>query len=153
MSDSITTSQASPAPGGIVRVRPAPGTLTVQKLPYFVGISARSADSTGISMYLLVVPPRARGEAHIHQGYETAIYVLEGRVETRFGEGLTESVISQAGDFVFVPPGVPHQPINLSDREPARAIVARNAPDERENVIPYRFAQSPPGKNPFSTSR
>jgi len=63
--------------------------------------------------------------------------VLEGRVETRYGEGLTQSVISEAGDFLFIPPGQPHVAINLSDTEPARAIVARNDPAEQENVVPY----------------
>jgi uncharacterized RmlC-like cupin family protein len=64
--------------------------------------------------------------------------VIEGRVETRYGEGLTESVISEAGDFLFVPPGVPHEAINLSATEPARAIVARNDPAEQDKVVPYR---------------
>ena len=52
-------------------------------------------------------------------------------------KGLTQSVISEAGDFLFIPPGQPHVAINLSDTEPARAIVARNDPAEQENVVPY----------------
>ena len=64
--------------------------------------------------------------------------MIEGRVETRFGEGLSESVVSEAGDFLFVPPGVPHEAINLSSTEPARAIVARNDPAEQDKVAPYR---------------
>src|SRR5581483_9857526 len=50
---------------------------------------------------------------------------------------LAESVVTEAGDFLFVPPGVPHQPRNLSDTEPATAIVARNDPRDEENVVPY----------------
>jgi uncharacterized RmlC-like cupin family protein len=46
-------------------------------------------------------------------------------------------VISEAGDFLFIPPGVPHEAINLSATEPARAIVARNDPAEQDNVVPY----------------
>ena len=65
-------------------------------------------------------------------------YVIGGRVETRFGVGVTESVISEAGDFLFVPPGVPHEANNLSATEPARAIVARNDPAEQDKVVPYR---------------
>jgi uncharacterized RmlC-like cupin family protein len=75
-------------------------------------------------------------EAHVHKGYESAIYLLQGRVETRYGEGLKKSVVNVAGDFIFVPPDVPHQPFNLSDTEPAIAIVARNDPDEQEHVDP-----------------
>jgi uncharacterized RmlC-like cupin family protein len=43
-------------------------------------------------------------------------------------------VVNRAGDFLFIPPGVPHQPINVSATEPAIAIVARNDPQEQEHV-------------------
>jgi uncharacterized RmlC-like cupin family protein len=71
------------------------------------------------------------------EGLETAIYLITGRVETRYGEGLRRSMINEAGDFMFIPPGVPHQPFNLSATEPARALVARNDPNEQENVVLY----------------
>jgi hypothetical protein len=51
------------------------------------------------------------------------------------GEGLTKSVMNEAGDFIFIPPDVPHQPVNLSHTEPAIAMVARDDPDEQEHVI------------------
>jgi uncharacterized RmlC-like cupin family protein len=77
----------------------------------------------------------------VHKGFESAIYVVQGRVETRYGEGLKKSVVNQAGDFLFVPPDVPHQPFNLSDTEPAIAIVARSDPNEQEHTIIYRQGQ------------
>jgi uncharacterized RmlC-like cupin family protein len=73
----------------------------------------------------------------VHKGYESAIYLMQGRVETRYGEGLKKSVVNVAGDFIFIPPDVPHQPFNLSDTEPAIAIVTRNDPDEQEHVLVY----------------
>ena len=73
----------------------------------------------------------------MHKGYELAIYLMQGRVETRYGEGLKKSVVNVAGDFIFIPPDVPHQPFNLSDTEPAIAIVTRNDPDEQEHVLVY----------------
>ena len=73
----------------------------------------------------------------MHKGYESAIYLMQGRVETRYGEGLKKSVVNVAGDFIFIPPDVPHQPFNLSDTEPAIAIVTRNDPDEQEHVLVY----------------
>jgi uncharacterized RmlC-like cupin family protein len=124
----------------VVTVHPDRELATRQRLPYFVGLSATTAGTQGLSMYLVVVPPGGHAEAHIHCGYETGIYVLEGRVETRYGAGLRESTITEAGDFLFIPPGVPHQPFNLSDTEPARAIVARNHPNENEQVEPYNPA-------------
>jgi uncharacterized RmlC-like cupin family protein len=119
-------------------IRPDRAVDTVQRLPYFIGVSGHTVGATGMSMHLVVIPPGARAEPHIHVGYETGIYVIEGRVETRFGEGLGESIVSEAGDFLFVPPGVPHEAINLSATEPARAIVARNDAAEQDKVIPYK---------------
>ena len=111
--------------------------LTRQKLPNFIGISAQTARAKGLSMNLVVIPPGAAAEPHFHKGFESAVYVLEGRVETRYGPRLEESAITEAGDFLFIPPDVPHQPINLSETGPARAIVVRNDPDEQEHVILY----------------
>jgi uncharacterized RmlC-like cupin family protein len=125
------------APDSIVTVRPDAETMTRQKLPYFVGISGATAGSQGLSMNLVIIPAGGSAEAHFHKDYETAIYILKGRVETRYGPGLKQSVINQTGDFLFIPPGVPHQPFNLSDTEAAQAIVARNDPNEQENVVLY----------------
>lgn len=121
----------------VVALRPEQEVMTRQRLPYFLGVSGTTAGATGLSMHVVVIPPGARAEPHWHEGYETAIYVLQGRVETRYGDGLSRSVISEAGDFLFIPPNVPHEAINLSDTEPARAIVARNDANEQERVVPY----------------
>jgi uncharacterized RmlC-like cupin family protein len=121
----------------IITVRPAAETMSRQQLPYFVGISEATAGATGISLNLVVIPPSAAAKPHIHRGYESAIYLLQGRVKTRYGPGLRKSMINEAGDFIFIPADVPHQPINLSATEPARAIVARNDPNEQEHVFPY----------------
>ncbi|HSW21793.1 MAG TPA: cupin domain-containing protein [Burkholderiaceae bacterium] len=119
-------------------IRPDRAVQTLQRLPYFIGVSGSTVGARGLSMHVVVIPPGARAEPHIHLGYETGIYVIEGRVETRYGEGLTQSIVSEAGDFLLVPPGVPHEAINLSGTEPARAIVARNDPAEQDKVAPYR---------------
>ncbi|UHD14721.1 cupin domain-containing protein [Thiocapsa bogorovii] len=122
----------------IVTVRPELPTETLQRLPNFVGISEATAGAAGISMNLVVIPPVGEAEPHLHVGFETAIYLLKGRVETRYGENLRQSVINNEGDFIFIPAGVPHQPRNLSDTEPALAIVARNNANEQETVQLYR---------------
>jgi uncharacterized RmlC-like cupin family protein len=124
-------------------VRPEREILTRQRLPYFVDVSGATVGARGLSMHLVVIPPGGRAEPHSHRDYETAIYVLEGRVETRYGPRLESVVISEAGDFLFIPPGVPHQAVNLSASEPARAIVARNDPAEQENVVPFDGASAP----------
>ena len=121
----------------VVTVRPKESITTKQNLPYYVGISQETAGAKGLSMNLVVIPPGGSPKAHYHKDFETAIYLLKGRVETRFGENLQESKINEEGDFVFIPPGVPHKPINLSKTEPALAIVSRNDPNEHENVVAY----------------
>ena len=118
-------------------IRPLREVVTRQRLPYFVGISGETVGARGLSMHLVVIPPGARADPHAHRGYETGIYVLEGRVQTRYGPGLQSSVISEPGDFLYIPPDVPHEAVNLSATEPARAIVARNDPAEQDNVVPY----------------
>jgi uncharacterized RmlC-like cupin family protein len=121
----------------IQALRPERAVMTTQRLPYLIGISGQTVGSLGLSMHIVVIPPGARAAPHRHIGYETGIYVLEGRVCTRWGERLENEVVSEAGDFLFVPPGVPHEAINLSETEPARAVVARNDPAEQDKVEPY----------------
>lgn len=121
-------------------IRPEQEVQTRQRLPYFIGISGQTVGAGGLSMHLVVIPPGARAEPHVHVGYETGIYVLEGRVCTRWGHSLEHEVVSEAGDFLFIPPGIPHEAINLSASEPARAVVARNDPAEQDKVEPYVVA-------------
>lgn len=121
----------------IITVRPKDTTMTRQHLPNYVGISQGNVGSTGISMNLVVIPPGGAAEPHLHKGYETAIYLVKGRVKTYYGVGLGKSLINEAGDFIFIPADVPHKPVNMSATEPAHAIVARNDPNEQESVEPY----------------
>ena len=85
-------------------LRPDREILSRQRLPYFIGISGQTVGASGLSMHLVVIPPGARAEPHIHLGYETGIYVLEGTVLTRWGANLENETVSQTGDFLFIPP-------------------------------------------------
>ncbi len=106
-----------------------------QGLDYFPGISAESAGATGICMHLLTIPPGGRARGHYHERHETAIYVLSGEAEMWYGEGLRERLTVRAGDFLYIPAGVPHLPANLSQSEPVTAVVARTDPNEQESVV------------------
>ncbi len=86
-------------------VTPDHDVLTRQHLTYFIGISGQIVNATGLAKHLIVIPPGARTEPHTHVGDETSSYVLEGTVCTRWGSALQYEVVSQAGDFLFVPPG------------------------------------------------
>jgi uncharacterized RmlC-like cupin family protein len=126
--------QDSAAGAEIITIRPAQTTGTKQGLPIFQGISGQNAGAKGISMNKVIIPPGGAAKAHRHKGYESVIYLIKGRVQTLFGEGLKKSVINEAGDFIYIPADLPHKPINLSTTEAAEAIVARTDPDEQESV-------------------
>jgi len=76
-------------------------------------------------------------KAHCHGGFETAIYVLKGRVLCKYGDKLARSALVEAGDFLYIGPGVWHQPINLSPTEEA---VRRNAANERSRRVADQIA-------------
>jgi len=124
-------------PTEIAIVRPDPATLAGERLSHFVGISASTTGAKGISMNLAIIPPGGIAEPHFHPEHETAIYLLKGRVEVCYGQGLQHCRVCEAGDFIFTPPGVPHQPRNLSATEPVYVLAARNDPNEQEKVVLY----------------
>ncbi|TDJ52772.1 MAG: cupin domain-containing protein [Nitrospina sp.] len=121
----------------LMRVRPGDEFTTKRNLNYFPGLSEITAGTQNLSMMLVRIPPGGKAEPHYHDGFEAGIYILEGKVDNLYGEGLKESVVTEKGDFLFIPPGVPHQPVNLSDTEPALAIVSRNIASEQEPVVLY----------------
>lgn len=123
-------------PKEIITVRSDIAMQNLQQSP-IVGISANTAGTKNISMILATIPPNITSEPHFHSTYETAIYFLKGRIETRYGRGLKHSVVNKAGDFIFIPPGTPHQHQNPSATEPAQVLVARNTPSEQEDIVPY----------------
>ena len=121
----------------IITVRPKESFISRQQLPNFEGISAQTAGTKHLCMHLVIIPPGGKAIAHYHNGYETTIYIIKGRAETRYGEKLEHSSINEAGDFLFIPSNLPHQPVNLSETEEVIAVVARNDPNEQESVVVY----------------
>lgn len=82
-----------------------------------------------------------RAVPHYHEGFETAIYLLKGDVQTFYGDNLKQSTTNTKGDFIYIPAGVPHMPVNLSEVDEAIAIVARNDANEQESVRPYSVSR------------
>ncbi|MFI0849675.1 cupin domain-containing protein [Mesorhizobium sp. IMUNJ 23232] len=105
-----------------------------QGLDYFAGISAETAGSEGICLHLLTMPPGAKATAHYHQAHETAIFMLEGTIELAHGPNLQQVDRGQAGDFVYIPAGVLHQPRNPTGQV-SKALIARTDPKEQESVV------------------
>ena len=105
-----------------------------QGLSYFSGISAESAGSEKLCMLIVTIPPGASARPHYHEAHESAIFVLEGYSEMRHGPNLEHVMQIKAGDFCYIPAGVPHQPYNPTDK-PVRAVIARTDPNEQESVV------------------
>jgi uncharacterized RmlC-like cupin family protein len=106
-----------------------------QGLDYFEGVSAESAGSSGLCMHLLTIPPGGKAKAHLHENHESAVYVLSGEAEMWYGENLSERVEVNAGDFLYIPAGVPHLPANRSQTAPCTAVIARTDPHLQESVV------------------
>jgi uncharacterized RmlC-like cupin family protein len=106
-------------------------------ITYKLGMSGKNVGARQMSMNVAVVPPGGVAAAHIHVGFEVMLYILEGRVRHAYGDGLAHTVDHQAGDFIFIEPGVPHEVYNLSDVDPVVAVVARSSADEWDHIVPY----------------
>jgi uncharacterized RmlC-like cupin family protein len=105
-------------------------------IQYMQGMSGKNVAAQNLSINVATVPPGAIAYAHIHDGFEVMLFILQGRVKHTYGEGLTEEVINEAGDFIYIKPGVPHEVFNIGE-EPLIAFVARSTADEWDKIINY----------------
>ena len=74
----------------------------------------------------VVVQPNAKTGAHHHGDLETVLYVAKGRARFRWGEKLEFVEEAGPGDFIYVPPYVPHQEINADPHSPVECVVVRS---------------------------
>ena len=72
------------------------------------------------------IHPDAKTGAHHHGALESVIYVLKGRARMRWGNALEFTAEAGPGDFIYVPPFVPHQEINASATEVLECVVVRS---------------------------
>ena len=104
---------------------------------YKTGLSSKNVPARSLSMNVARIPPGGVAYAHIHVDFEVMLYILEGRVRHEYGPKLRFSIENQAGDFIFIEPGVPHEVFNVSDTDEVVAIVARSDASEWENIVDY----------------
>ena len=138
MSDTADLGAAVEGHDGIFVVRAGKNCRDWNGIHYQVGLSAKNVGSKSLSMNVATIPPGGVAGAHIHVDFEVMLYILEGRVRHEYGDGLTERVDHEAGDFIFIAPGVPHEVFNVSDTNPVVAVVARSDASEWQNIIPYK---------------
>src|SRR5437773_10767904 len=122
---------------GILTIRGGGNARAWNGIRYQTGMSRKNVPAQKLSMNVATIPPGGVAYAHIHVGFEVMLYILEGRVRHEYGPGLKQSIDNQAGDFIYIEPGVPHEVFNLSDTEPVVAVGARSDASEWENIVPY----------------
>ncbi|TLU72215.1 cupin domain-containing protein [Lichenicoccus roseus] len=109
----------------------------------FARVGARKIWAGTVSIY-----PNAKTGAHHHGALESVIYVLRGRARMRWGDALEFTAEAGPGDFIFVPPYVPHQEINALTDETLECVLVRSDSDavvvnldiepvERPELVPW----------------
>lgn len=77
----------------------------------------------------VVIHPNAKTGAHHHGPVESVIYIVSGKARMRWGDQLEFVAEAGPGDFIYVPPYVPHQEINANSNEPLSCVLVRSGQD------------------------
>ena len=114
---------------GVRVIRPGDFDANTPQTPGMQRVAAVSrelAGSSGIWAGVTVVQPHVASGKHHHGELETVIYVVSGQGRIRWGDNLEFQEDVEPGDFIYVPPFVPHQEVNPSD-EPSQWVIVRNS--------------------------
>jgi len=122
---------------GILTIRGGGEKRNWNGIHYKQGMSSKNVGSNHLSVNVATIPPGGVAYAHIHDGFEVMLYILEGNVRHEFGHKLKKTLENSAGDFIYIKPGVPHEVFNMSDKDPVVAFVARSSANEWDKIIPY----------------
>jgi uncharacterized RmlC-like cupin family protein len=127
---------------GILTIRGGGKRRDWNGIHYKQGMSRKNVGAKSLSANIATIPPGGVAYAHIHVDFEVILYIIEGKVRHEFGEGLKQVIENEAGDFIYIKPGVPHEVFNLSDTESVVAFVARSSADEWDKIISYDRTQN-----------
>ena len=123
--------------GGLLTIRGGGARRNWNGIHYKQGMSAKNVGTKNLSANIATIPPGGIAYAHIHVDFEVILYIIEGKVRHEFGPGCKQSIENEAGDFIYIKPGVPHEVFNMSDTEPVVAVVARSDASEWENIVNF----------------
>jgi uncharacterized RmlC-like cupin family protein len=104
----------------------------------------------------VIVHPNAKTGPHHHGELETVIYVVRGRARFRWGNNLEFVDEAGPGDFVYVPPYVPHQELNARKDEPVEAVIVRSGQEPvvvNLNIASPEDGLSPSEADPFHSAQ
>ena len=104
-------------------------------------VSRELAGSDGLWAGVTAVDPHVASGKHHHGELETVIYVVAGKGKIRWGDALEFEEDVEPGDFIYVPPFVPHQEINPSDTISQWVIVRNSQEPIVVNLEPTDAAQ------------
>jgi uncharacterized RmlC-like cupin family protein len=113
-------------------VRVIPGNALDGNTPQTPGMDRKAAINAArvgaqkIWAGTVAIQPNAKTGAHHHGALESVIYVVRGQARMRWGENLEFVAEAGPGDFIYVPPYVPHQEINASRTEPLECVLVRS---------------------------
>ena len=103
-----------------------PNTPQTPGMTRAAAIDAARAGAEKLWAGTVTIHPDAKTGAHHHGDLESVIYVVSGRARMRWGERLEFTAEAGPGDFIYVPPFVPHQEINASPDDELSCVVARS---------------------------
>ena len=114
-----------------------------------LGMQRRAAVTTGRTGAMklwagtVTIDAKAKTGAHHHGDLESVIYVVSGHARLRWGNRLEFVAEAQAGDFIYVPPYVPHQEINASEDLQLHCVLARSGQTGLVFNLDIEAAESP----------
>ncbi len=117
-----------------------PNTPQTPGMSRAAAITAAAAGAQKLWAGTVVVAPGAKTGAHHHGELETVLYIVKGRARLRWGERLEFVGEAGPGDFIFVPPWVPHQELNARPDEPVEAVIVRSG---QEPIVVNLDIESP----------
>ena len=121
--------------GGVRLVKPLQFDDRTPQTPGMLRLAAVSHGLVGSEPLwagVMLVDPGTASSVHHHGPLETVVYMLSGQSKVRWGSRLEHEVDLEPGDFLFIPPFVPHQEINPSPDQPTEWVVVRSG---RETVV------------------
>src|SRR5579885_3095460 len=131
---------------GIRVVRSGEPDLNTPQTPGMTSAAAITYARTGAQKLwagTVVVEPNAKTGAHHHGELETVLYIVRGRARFRWGERLEFFAEADPGDFIYVPPYVPHQEMNASPEMPVEAVVVRSGQEPVVVNLEIESAEQP----------
>lgn len=109
-----------------------PNTTQTPGMSRAAAISFAKAGAQKLWAGTVHIDPGAKTGPHHHGPLESVIYVVRGHARMRWGDALEFTAVAGPGDFIFVPPFVPHQELNASAGEPLECVVVRS---DQEPVV------------------